>query len=56
MCGWCRDRFGVAWQVVPASLDRMMAEGTPSQLARLMESLSAMRRLDIATLEAAFAG
>ena len=28
-CGWLKDRFGVSWQVVPAAMDEMMAQGTP---------------------------
>lgn len=46
MCGWCKDRFGVSWQVVPSSLDQLLAAGA-------WPALMSMRRIDIAALEAA---
>ncbi|MCK6507355.1 VOC family protein [Myxococcota bacterium] len=47
MCGWLRDRFGVAWQVVPAELPRFLSN--PRAVAAMM----GMRKLDIAALEGA---
>ena len=47
MCGWLRDRFGVAWQVVPTELPRLLAN--PRAVAAMM----GMRKLDIAALEGA---
>ncbi len=55
-CGWCKDRYGVSWQVVPARLLAMQAEGSAEQNQRLGAAIMTMRRLDIAALEAAFAG
>ncbi|MGO1399357.1 MAG: VOC family protein [Brevibacterium yomogidense] len=43
-CGWCRDEFGVSWQVVPRDLEDLMAR--PGAYARLME----MKKIDIAAL------
>ena len=45
-CGWCKDRFGVSWQVVPTELPRYLAGGA-------WPALMDMGRIDIATLEAA---
>ncbi|BAK68282.1 conserved hypothetical protein [Sphingobium sp. SYK-6] len=56
MCGWCKDRFGVSWQVVPRRLLEMQIQGTAEQNARMGNALMTMRKLDIAALEAAFAG
>jgi len=56
MCGWCKDRYGVSWQVVPRKLLDMQMSGTPEQNERLWGALMTMRRLDLAALEAAFAG
>lgn len=43
-CGWCRDEFGMSWQVVPRDLEDLMAR--PGAYARLME----MKKIDIAAL------
>jgi predicted 3-demethylubiquinone-9 3-methyltransferase (glyoxalase superfamily) len=55
-CGWLKDRFGVSWQIVPAALDRMFAEGTPEQVTRVTEAFMPMKKLDLAALERAYAG
>ncbi len=56
MCGWCRDRYGVSWQVVPRALLDMQARGSAAQNERLWGALMTMRKLDIAALKAAFEG
>ncbi len=53
-CGWLKDRFGVSWQVVPASLGKMMTDAKPGNPAKMMEALLQMKKLDIATLEQAY--
>ena len=53
-CGWLKDRFGVSWQVVPASLGQMMGDPKSGNPAKMMEALLKMRKLDIATLEQAY--
>jgi predicted 3-demethylubiquinone-9 3-methyltransferase (glyoxalase superfamily) len=55
-CGWLRDRFGVAWQVVPEALPRLMAAGDGPQRARVMAALMGMVKIDAAAIEAAFHG
>lgn len=55
-CGWCKDRFGVSWQIVPEALGRLMSAGTPEQSQRVVAALLDMGKLDIAALEAAYAG
>jgi predicted 3-demethylubiquinone-9 3-methyltransferase (glyoxalase superfamily) len=55
-CGWLKDRFGVSWQVVPASLGKMMSDPKSGNPAKMMEALLKMRKLDIATLERAYRG
>jgi len=56
VCGWCKDRFGVSWQVVPRKILDMQAQGTAEQNARLSAAVMTMRKLDVAVLEAAYAG
>lgn len=50
-CGWCRDRFGVSWQIVPAVLDEWLAD--PAIAARVMPVFWQMKRVEIAPLRAA---
>jgi predicted 3-demethylubiquinone-9 3-methyltransferase (glyoxalase superfamily) len=56
MCGWCKDRFGLSWQIIPSQMSAWMASTDGAAQARLWEKLLTMRKLDIPTLEAAFQG
>lgn len=47
-CGWCIDRFGVNWQVIPADIETLLTRGPA-----VMEALMAMGRIDVAALVAA---
>lgn len=47
-CGWCKDRFGISWQIVPAALGELMAAGGPAAIQALMS----MKKLVIADFEA----
>jgi len=53
-CGWLKDRFGVSWQVVPARMGEWMKN--PQTGAKVAAAFMPMKKLDIATLEAAAAG
>ncbi len=56
-CGWCRDRFGLWWQVVPAGIDAMFAEGADKARAtRAMRAMFTMKRIDVAALARAADG
>lgn len=54
-CGWCKDRYGVSWQIVPANLGILMG-GTPEQRARVTQAFLKMKKFDIAALERAYKG
>jgi predicted 3-demethylubiquinone-9 3-methyltransferase (glyoxalase superfamily) len=56
MCGWCKDRWGVSWQITPRAL--MAATTHPDKAAakRAMEAMMTMRKIDIAQIERALAG
>lgn len=54
VCGWLKDRYGLSWQIVPTAFLTMMREGSPDQTARMMKALMGMKKLDIATLSAAY--
>lgn len=55
-CGWCKDQFGLSWQVVPKVLGEMMADQDPQKVARVTEAFMSMKKFDIAALKAAYAG
>ena len=55
-CGWLKDRFGVSWQVVPAAMNEMMAQGTPEQIGRVTQAFLPMKKFDLAALRAAYEG
>ena len=55
-CGWCTDRWGFSWQITP----RILLEGNnnpdPAVAKRVFDAMMTMRKIDIATIEAAAAG
>jgi predicted 3-demethylubiquinone-9 3-methyltransferase (glyoxalase superfamily) len=53
-CGWCKDPYGVSWQIHPAMLDEMMKNGTREQIDRLTKAFLPMKKFDIAVLIKAF--
>jgi len=55
-CGWLKDRYGVSWQVAPRALDKMMQDADEKTLARVTQAFLPMKKLDIATIEEAYAG
>jgi len=55
-CGWLRDRYGLAWQIVPRIMDEMMADKDVSRAKRVATAMLQMVKLDIAKLTAAYEG
>lgn len=55
-CGWCKDRFGVSWQVVPKRLEELCGDYTTDANMRATNAMLKMGKLDIAALEAAYRG
>lgn len=56
MCGWLEDRFGVAWQIVPEILPKLINADDPAAGRRAQQAMLQMRKIDIAGITAAFAG
>jgi predicted 3-demethylubiquinone-9 3-methyltransferase (glyoxalase superfamily) len=55
-CGWCKDEFGLSWQVVPKELDTLLLQGTDEQVQRVQEAFMPMHKLDLEALRAAYRG
>ena len=55
-CGWCKDKFGVSWQITPRALLNAMADPDRAAAKRTMEAMMGMRKIDIAAIERARAG
>ncbi|WDT93027.1 VOC family protein [Thermoleophilum album] len=53
ICGWCRDRFGVTWQVAPSLMHDVLAEGDPARVLRHVEALQKMKKIELAGLAGA---
>jgi len=56
MCGWCKDKWGLNWQITPRALTNAMANPDRAAAKRAMEAMMTMRRIDIAAIEAAVKG
>ncbi|HEV7345813.1 MAG TPA: VOC family protein [Devosia sp.] len=56
MCGWCRDRFGLSWQVTPRQLPAALTGPDREGASRAMQAMMGMRKIDIAAIERAYAG
>jgi predicted 3-demethylubiquinone-9 3-methyltransferase (glyoxalase superfamily) len=56
MCGWLKDKWGVSWQITPKKLLEATTSGDRAAAKRAMDAMMTMRKIDIATIEAAFNG
>ena len=54
-CGWCKDRWGLSWQITPRVLTDAMAAGG-DEAKRAFEAMMPMKKIDVATIEAARRG
>ncbi|HMI09293.1 MAG TPA: VOC family protein [Candidatus Saccharimonadales bacterium] len=55
-CGWCKDKFGMSWQIVPKQLGEFMTSDDPEKVGRVMEAFMQMKKFDIAKLQEAYDG
>lgn len=56
MCGWLEDKYGVAWQITPEILIRLICDEDQEAGRRAQQAMMQMRKIDIAAIKAAFAG
>ncbi len=55
-CGWCKDRWGISWQITPRALNEGMKDPDPAAAKRVMEAMLTMQKIDVAAIDAARAG
>ncbi|HEX5238457.1 MAG TPA: VOC family protein [Sphingomicrobium sp.] len=53
VCGWCKDKFGLSWQITPKRLTQLMAEKDPAKSKAAFEAMMEMGKIDIAALDRA---
>jgi predicted 3-demethylubiquinone-9 3-methyltransferase (glyoxalase superfamily) len=55
-CGWCKDKWGLSWQITPRALIAAITDPDPAAAKRAFEAMMTMRKIDIAAIEAARRG
>ena len=55
-CGWCKDKWGLSWQITPVALTRAIADPDPAAAKRAFDAMMTMTKIDIAVIEAARRG
>ena len=55
-CGWCRDKWGLSWQITPRVLTEGFTHPDPVVARRVFEVMMTMRKIDVATIEKALRG
>lgn len=55
-CGWCKDKWGISWQITPVALTEAINDPDPAAAKRAFEAMMTMGKIDIAAIEAARRG
>jgi predicted 3-demethylubiquinone-9 3-methyltransferase (glyoxalase superfamily) len=55
-CGWCKDKWGLSWQITPRALMDAMTNSDPAASKRVFDAMMTMKKIDIAAIEAARRG
>jgi predicted 3-demethylubiquinone-9 3-methyltransferase (glyoxalase superfamily) len=55
-CGWCKDKFGVSWQVIPRELEELSGDYATAANHRVCQAMLKMGKIDVAELQAAYEG
>ena len=55
-CGWCKDKWGLSWQITPRVLTAGTTDPDPAVAKRVFEAMMTMRKIDVAAIEAARRG
>ncbi len=55
-CGWCKDQWGISWQITPRALLDAVTDDDPAAAKRAFDAMMTMKKIDIAAIEAARRG
>jgi predicted 3-demethylubiquinone-9 3-methyltransferase (glyoxalase superfamily) len=55
-CGWCKDKWGLSWQISPVVLTKAVTDPDPAVAKRAFDAMIEMRKIDISAIEAAIRG
>nr|WP_300311570.1 VOC family protein [Halomonas sp.] len=55
-CGWCKDKWGISWQITPVVLTQAVTSSDPAAAKRAFNAMMEMRKIDVAAIEAALRG
>jgi predicted 3-demethylubiquinone-9 3-methyltransferase (glyoxalase superfamily) len=55
-CGWCKDKWGISWQITPTALTKAITDPDTAAAKRAFEAMMQMKRIDIAAIEKARRG
>ncbi|WP_448651482.1 VOC family protein [Pseudomonas fluorescens] len=55
-CGWCKDKWGLSWQITPRVLTDAVTHADPAIAKRAFDAMMTMTKIDVAAIEAAVAG
>jgi predicted 3-demethylubiquinone-9 3-methyltransferase (glyoxalase superfamily) len=56
MCGWCRDKWGLSWQITPVVLTKAVTDPDPDVAKRVFDAMMTMKKIDVAAIEKARRG
>ncbi len=55
-CGWCKDKYGLSWQIIPRQLGKLMSDPDPVKSKRVVNAMLKMHKIDIEGLRKAYSG
>lgn len=56
VCGWCKDKWGLSWQITPIALTQGIAHPDPAVAKRVFDAMMQMKKIDVAAIEAVIRG
>jgi len=55
-CGWCKDKYGLSWQIIPKQLGELLGDPDPEKSQRVMQAMLQMKKITVADLQKAHDG